>query len=184
MATGNFQTSVEIGDKGEVVIENLMRKQGLNFTRTENFKYAQMGLDFEADYYIKDENRFIEAKSLAGHCPTFCIEKYKNKENPYWNPQKGRYMGLDNQNDVVYPGWIRTVLAGQNLQIYIENRKEQTVYIYNAESLYKYVLNYPDGALSVARDGNTEDSGWLATVDWCCKEAGFISCHKYNKRSA
>ena len=93
-------------------------------------------------------------------------------------------MGLDNQNDVLYPGWIRTVLAGQNLQIYIENRKEQTVYIYNAESLYKYVLNYPDGALRIANDGNPDNSGLVATVDWRCKEAGFISCHKYNKRSA
>ena len=50
MATGNFKTSVEIGDKGEVVIENLMRKQGLNFIRTKNFIYFPIWMRYLATY--------------------------------------------------------------------------------------------------------------------------------------
>lgn len=177
MLKGDFNSSVKIGDEGQEVIEKLMTMQGLNFIRTKDTKYTEMGLDFESDYYIKGENRFIEAKSLEGHCPTFCIEKYKNKENPYWNPKKRIYMGLDNQNDVKYPGWMRTVIAGENIQIYILNRKQKTVYIYNGNKMYDYIQNYPDGGLRYALDSNTHDSGLCAIIEWECKEAGFISKH-------
>ena len=178
MLKEDFNSSAKIGNLGQEVAEALMKKQRLNFVRTEHTKYGQMGLDFESDYYIKGENRFIEVKCLKGHCPTFCIEKYKNIENPYWNPKKQIYMGLDNQNDIKYPGWIRTVLADKDLQIYIVNRRQKMVYIYDANLLYKYVLDFPDGGLRQALDGNKDDSGLCAIIPWECKEAGFISKHK------
>ena len=170
----DFFYSLEIGELGQEVSEALMTKQGFNFIRTEHTKYAEMELDFESDYYIKDEKTFIEVKCLAGGTNygskhnTFCIEKYKNKnlEDTETNPK--------------YPGWIRTCQAGQKLKIYIFNRREKAVYIYDGNKMYDLVMNY-NGRLSKANDGNKDDSGFLVLIPWRCEEAGFICKYTLTK---
>lgn len=177
----DFYTSLNIGSKSEEVVEVLLTKQNKDWRRTPHTEYARLNLDFESDYYIKNEDYFIEVKSLAGHYETACIEKYKNKENPFWNNVKGRYMNIDNQKDVKYPGWMRTILAGQALQVYILNRAHSTIYIFDGKKLYNYVQAYPDGGLTAALDGNKDDSGWLVKFGWMDEKAGFIKKISFKK---
>ena len=170
----NFQVSNEKGKEGEEVVGALLTIEGRQWIRTPHTEYERLNLDFESDFYLQDIDSFVEVKCLKGGYDTACIEKYKNKENPYWCNIKGRYLGLDNQKDVKYPGWMRTILAGKDLEVYILNKKDSTVYIFDGRKLYNYVQAYQDGGLSVPLDGNIDNSGWLALFGWTDKKVGFM----------
>ena len=170
----DFYSSLELGELGQEVAEALMTMQGINFIKTKHTKYIEMGLDFESDYYIKDEKTFIEVKCLAGEdahgsrYPTFCIEKFKNKKLE------------ETKTAPKYPGWIRTCQAGQKLKIYIFNRRDKAVYVYDGNKMYDAIMNYNE-RLSTANDGNIHDSGFLVKMPWSCEEAGFIGKYTLTK---
>lgn len=174
MSDKNFKTSLKLGDLGQEIVEALMKKQGLNFRRTEHTEYTEKGLNFEADYYLKDEKTFVEVKYLSGEdrygvrYDTLCIEKFKNKDLS------------ETKTAPIYPGWIKTCKAGKKLKLYIFNKRDMAVYIYDANKMYDAIMNY-DERLSTANDGNIHNSGFIVKFPWRCEEAGFLTMCKLTR---
>jgi uncharacterized cupin superfamily protein len=98
-----------------------------------------------------------------------------------YSKKKGCFLGMD-EDEVMYPGWIRTIRAGKTLTLYFINRYNNYMYIFNGKKLYDHVMDYDDSRLTIARDGNEVDSGFIAKVDWENADAGFVKKVKFNAR--
>jgi hypothetical protein len=178
-----FNTSLVLGDQGEKVVEAYMKQNNIKFRRTLHSEYE--GMSFEADYFL-GPGCFAECKCLGGTfrgspVSTLVIEKYKNTINPMYSKKKGCFLGMD-EDEVKYPGWIRTIQAGKTLTLYFINRYNSYMYIFDGKKLYDHVMDYDDSRLTIARDENKDDSGFIAKVDWESADAGFIKKVKFDAR--
>jgi len=179
----DFYDDKVFGEKGEKIVEAYMKKQNIRFERTDHTKYKNKS--FEADYYL-GAGHFAETKCSSGTwhgipCSTLVVEKYKNINNPMYSKKIKDFLAMDKE-DVIYPGWIRTIDAGKNLTMYFVNKYDSYIYIFDGKKLYDYVKDYDDAKLTVARNKNTgSDSGLIAKIGWEDVNAGFIKKVKFRQ---
>ena len=142
----NFNDSLKLGEKAERELANMMRNKMSGFISVDKVDYKKFGFDL-ALTYMKDGIQYTKAcevKDLAGGYATGVVEQWANDaktKRPHW--------------------W----LMGGCDYIFFKDASRNLWFMYNASDVINYLENYT-GRLSRARNGNADDSGWLAFFYW------------------
>ena len=142
----NFWDSVELGERAEKELAKIISKKMAGLIDIQKVDYKKFGFDLLVTFE-KDGIRFsksIEVKDLAGGYTTGVIEQWaddrKTKRPHWWNMGGCDY-------------------------IFFKDESRNLWFMYEAKKVIQFLENYTD-RLSRARNGNKDDSGWLAFFYW------------------
>ena len=161
----NFSSDLVKGERSEnLIFDQILKERGWIHTPIQfwfdKYSVSTTSLLPEECDFICDSNHGIigcEVKSLAGGYDTFCIEKWAD------------------DNMTSSPGWIKSTRSGLLRLIIIHNRKNGCAYLYNPLVLLEVVNGLSNQHLTRARNGNEDNSGWIAKFLWESKEIGFLA---------
>jgi len=142
----NFNDSMKLGDKAEKELMTILQQSITGFISVDKVDWTKFGFDL-AVTYEREKIQFtkaLEVKDLAGGYPTGVIEQWADDaktKRPHW--------------------WK---MGGCDL-IFFKDESRNLWFMYDANEVINYLENYT-GRLSRARNGNKDDSGWLAFFYW------------------
>ena len=142
----NFNDSMKLGDKAEKELMTILRDSITGFISADKVDWTKFGFDL-AVTYKRDNIQFtkaVEVKDLAGGYPTGVVEQWADDaktKRPHW--------------------WK---MGGCDF-IFFKDESRNLWFMYRANEVINYLENYT-GRLSRARNGNKDDSGWLAFFYW------------------
>ncbi len=142
----NFMDSMKLGDKAEKELMIILQQSITGFISVDKVDWTKFGFDLAVTYQ-RDNIQFtkaVEVKDLAGGYPTGVVEQWADDaktKRPHW--------------------WK---MGGCDL-IFFKDESRNLWFMYEAKKVIDYLENYT-GRLSRARNGNKDDSGWLAFFYW------------------
>jgi hypothetical protein len=142
----NFWDSLEIGEKAEKELAAIIKKRMAGCQDIVKVDYQKFGFDlfltFVKNGIVRTNN--LEVKDLAGGYPTGVVEQWADDaktKRPHW--------------------WK----MGNCDYIFFKDESRNLWFMYDADKVINFLKNYK-GRLSRARNGNKDDSGWLAFFYW------------------
>jgi hypothetical protein len=142
----NFNDSMALGDKAERELREIFKKRMPGFISADKVDWTKFGFDLALTFQKQGVQftKTIEVKDLAGGYPTGVVEQFADDaktKRPHW----WKMGGCD--------------------YIFFKDESRNLWFMYDADKVINFLKNYT-GRLSRARNGNKDDSGWLAFFYW------------------
>jgi hypothetical protein len=141
-----FWDSLKIGERAERELAQIIKTRMSGFRDIEKVDYTKHGFDlflrFEKDGIMRANA--IEVKDLAGGYATGVVEVWAD------------------DNKTRRPHWWK---MGNCDYIFFKDSSRNLWFMYDADKVIKFLENYT-GFMFRARNGNKDDSGWLAKFYW------------------